>query len=139
VQGPTRPRLFAITQTWRRTANVFESFFHAFRGFWVSLKTERNLRIHVAVALLVAAAGVILKVDTIGWTLLVLSCGVVIVAELANTALERLVDLATEGKFNRLAGEAKDISAAAVMSAAVMAAIIGALVFLPRIALLLHI
>lgn len=119
-------------KTWR-SANVLESFFHAFRGFSIAFKTERNLKIHLALAGVVIGCGVALQIESIGWAMLSLAVGIVVAAELINTALERVVDLATEGEFHRLARDAKDVAAAAVLCTAIMAAVIGLLVFVPRI------
>jgi diacylglycerol kinase len=123
--------------SWRRkaerTASLIESFFHAFRGFWIAFRAERNVRIHVLMAVVVSFAAVMLKVDAVGWALLTLAIGFVITAELLNTALERLVDLASNNEFHRIARDAKDTAAAAVLCAAVVAVGIGACVFLPRI------
>lgn len=91
------------------------------------------MRIHVVMAVAVALAAWILRVDAIGWALLTLAIGLVITAELINTALERLVDIATNNEFHRVARDAKDTAAAAVLSAAVIAAVIGAFVFVPRV------
>jgi diacylglycerol kinase len=135
-------KLIAIPGSWKRkaerTASVLESFFHAFRGFAHAFETERNLRIHVVVASCVALTAVLLRVDAAGWAILTLACGIVITAELVNTALERLVDIATNNEFHRIARDAKDTAAAAVLCSAIVAAIIGALVFVPRVMVLLH-
>jgi diacylglycerol kinase len=74
-----------------------------------------------------------LRVDPMGWALLTLAIGFVITAELLNTALERLVDLASNNEFHRIARDAKDTAAAAVLCAAIVAVSIGACVFVPRI------
>jgi diacylglycerol kinase len=132
-----QPNLISIPGSWRhkaeRTASLFESFFHAFRGFWISFKAERNLRIHTALALVVALAAVVLHVDNIGCAMLALAIGIVVTAELLNTALERLVDIATNNEFHRVARDAKDIAAAAVLCSACVATVIGALVFVPHV------
>ena len=77
--------------------------------------------------------GIGLQIEAMGWAMLSLAVGIVVAAELINTALERVVDLATEGEFHRLARDAKDVAAAAVLCTAIMAAVIGMLVFIPRI------
>lgn len=89
-------------------------------------------------AVVVAAAAVALHVDPMGWALLTLAIGIVVTAELLNTALERLVDLATNNEFHRIARDAKDIAAAAVLCSAVVAVGIGLCVFLPHLVPLLH-
>jgi diacylglycerol kinase len=134
-------KLIAIPGSWKRkaerTASLFESFYHAFRGFVIAFRTERNLRIHVTMAVVVATLAAVLRVDPSGWAMLTLAVGIVITAELVNTALERLVDIATNNEFHRVARDAKDTAAAAVLCSAIVAAIIGLLVFVPRILSLL--
>lgn len=126
-----------IPRAWQRrkwqTASVAESFYHAFRGFGIAFGSERNLRIHSVVALLVVIAAVVLRVDMLGACLLTMAVGLVIVAELVNTALERFVDVATDGAYHRLARDAKDVAAAAVMFSAGVAAVVGCMVFMPRL------
>ncbi len=102
------------------------------------MKSERNLRIHLGMAVAVAALALGLHVDAQGWALLTLAIGLVITAELINTALERLVDIATNNEFHRVARDAKDTAAGAVLSAAVVAAMIGGFVFIPRLLQLIH-
>jgi diacylglycerol kinase len=116
-----------------QTASVQESFYHAFRGLGIAFGSERNLRIHFVIACLVIIAAVVLHVDMLGACLLSIAVGFVIVAELVNTALERLVDIATEGAYHRLARDAKDVAAAAVLFSAAVAALVGCLVFIPRL------
>jgi undecaprenol kinase len=132
----------AVPDSWRRkaapAASLIESFYHAFRGFFIALKAERNLRIHLGTAVVVAVLALTLHVDAQGWALLTLAIGLVITAELINTALERLVDIATNNEFHRVARDAKDTAAGAVLSAAVVAALIGGFVFIPRLLLLIH-
>ncbi len=103
-----------------------------------AFETERNLRIHVVVAAVVAITAFLLGVDTTGWAMLTLAVGIVIFAELVNTALERLVDIASNNEFHRIARDAKDTAAAAVLCSAVVAAIIGGLVFVPRFITIFH-
>lgn len=143
TQGSASERkLIAIPGSWRRkaerTASLVESFFHAFRGFSVAFKAERNLRIHVLMAVLVAAAAAALRVDAMSCALLTLAVGIVIVSELVNTALERIVDIATNNEFHRVARDAKDTAAAAVLCAAGVATLIGLFVFVPRLLALLN-
>lgn len=127
-----------IPKAWQkkttRAANMIESFYHAFHGIWVGIKAERNVRIHFLSAILVLALGLWLKVDQVSWAALALSIGLVLTTEFLNTALEHLVDIAANGEYHQSARYAKDTAAAAVLCASCMALIVGALVFLPRLA-----
>lgn len=74
-----------------------------------------------------------LRFDSVSWALLFLAMGLVITAELLNTALERAVDMFTGGEFNNLAKDAKDVAAGAVVFASATSLLIGASIYLPRI------
>ncbi len=126
-----------IPQQWRRrstrTDSFIESLYHALAGLTMAFERERNMKIHTVSSVLVIVAAICLHVDMIGWTLLAIAIGLVVTTELINTALERLVDLASDGEISRLAREAKDTAAGAVLLSALVAVSIGAAVFGPRI------
>ncbi len=97
----------------------------ACRGIYITLKSERNFRVHTIALCLVVILGLYLNLPPIEWTLVLLSAGIVLTAELFNTALERLGDQAAGGQQNELVRNAKDISAAAVLLAALTSAGVG--------------
>lgn len=99
----------------------------------MAFERERNMKIHTVSAVLVVVAAICLHIDMIGWTLLAIAIGLVLTTELINTALERLVDLASDGEISRLAREAKDTAAGAVLLSALVAVCIGTAVFGPRV------
>src|SRR3990167_2722985 len=115
------PKHTLVPDAWRRKTgralNMIESFYHAFHGLWVGLKEERNVRIHFLATLVVAGLGIWLKVDLASWALLALAVALVLTTEFLNTALEHLVDVATNGEYHRSARYAKDTAAAAVLCA----------------------
>lgn len=82
--------------------------------------------------LMVIIAGVILRINTTEWSIVLILFGLVISLELINTAIENVVDLVTE-EYNEKAKNAKDIAAGAVLFSAIIAAIIGFIIFLPKI------
>lgn len=108
------------------------SFGHAFRGLGLLLQTQRNARIHAVASVLVVAAGAVLRISPIEWTLIVLAMLCVWATEAVNTSIEFLVDLASP-ELHPLAAKAKDLAAGAVLVAAIGAAIVGALVFVPHV------
>ncbi len=122
---------------WKRktgqAANLIESFYHAIHGLGVGLRGQRNLRIHLVAAVAVTIAGFYFRIDTTGWLALVIAMGLVISTELINTALEHLVDIATDGQYRLSARLAKDTAAASVLVASVVAMAIGAIVFGPKV------
>lgn len=135
-------RLSAIPRAWRRraerTGSLGQSFFCAVQGLRTAFESERNLKIHALSTVAVIGVGIALRIDATGWALLFLAVGIVVCTELVNTALERVVDLVVGGEFNRLARDAKDIAAGAVLLASLAAAGIGLAVFVPAILALLH-
>ena len=111
---------------------LINSFKYAIEGFISSFKTERNMKIHILAMVLVIAFGIYLKLTPIEWCIIAIAISLVIGAELFNTAIETVVDMVSPEK-NLKAKLAKDISAAAVLALAVGAAIVGGLIFIPKI------
>ncbi len=117
----------------RRRITLFESFNYALEGIVHTLRTQRNMRIHLLLAVGVLAAAVALNVDRFELIALILAIGFVLLAEMVNTAIEGAVDLATTS-FDPMAKLAKDIAAGAVLISSVVAAAVGYLVFSGKIA-----
>ena len=107
-------------------------FYFAWKGISYSFSTQPNFRIHCLIALFVINSGFYFALNTVEWLWIIAATAVVFIAELFNSALETLVNLVSP-EFNPKAGHVKDISAAAVLIAAIMALIIGVLIFLPKI------
>lgn len=82
--------------------------------------------------ILVIIAGIILKISKIEWIICIILFGIVISAEMFNTAIEQTVDIAMPEK-NEKAKIAKDVSAGAVLIVAIASAIIGLIIFIPKI------
>lgn len=108
--------------------SLWQSFEFAGRGLRHAIQTQRTMRIHVALAVVITVALVWLDLPVAEAAALVLAMGGVLAAELLNTAVEVLVDLHVGDQYHVLAGHAKDLSAAGVLVAAVGAAAVGLLV-----------
>lgn len=104
------------------------SFLFAMQGFRMALKTERNIKVMLLGLVFAVTMGIVLQIDLLSWAIILLCCGVVIAAELLNTAIETVVDLVSP-EYHPLAGRAKDISAGAVWALCVIVALVGILVF----------
>ncbi len=115
-----------------KTKKIANSFKYAFEGFFTSLKTERNMKIHILIMLIVIAMGFIFKISILEWFICIILFSIVIAGELFNTAIETVVDMITPYK-NKKAKIAKDISASAVLVLAIGSAIIGMIIFIPKI------
>ncbi len=112
--------------------NFWQSLAFALAGIRRALHNQRNLRIHVTIAAAVVIAGFALRISRTEWAAVVTLIALVIGLELLNTAVEALVDLASPVPHH-LAKVAKDTAAGAVLVAAVGSAIVGLIVFLPRL------
>lgn len=110
--------------------NRKESIIHAFAGLAAIFRTEPNTRIHLAATIATVALGAWLMLSPIEWALIAFAIGAVWIAELANTAVEIIVDMITE-EYSEEAKLAKDLGAGAVMAAAITAVVIGLLVLGP--------
>ena len=111
---------------------LIRSFRYAIRGVGMMLALQANARIHAAVTILVIGLGFLCELRSGEWCAVIAAIGLVWTAEGLNTAIEALTDLVSPGE-HPLAGRAKDIAAGAVLCAAITAAVIGLIVFLPHL------
>ena len=108
--------------------SFIRSFGYAIEGFVTAVRTERNIKVMIVIGLGAIIAGIVLKIDLLSWCLVALCIGMVLFAELINTAVEAVVDLATS-ELHPLAKRAKDIAAASVYTLSITAAVGGLIVF----------
>lgn len=108
-----------------------ESFRFALNGLLLLLKNERNSRIHILAAIIAIVMGIIMKLDHYEWSLLIIVIGAVFLTELLNSSIESLADL-IDPEWNELIIRAKDYSAAAVLISAIVAIVVGGLIFIPK-------
>jgi diacylglycerol kinase (ATP) len=108
------------------------SFRYAFNGIQYVIRSQHNFGIDLIAAVIAVGMGLLFRLNETEWGLMILACGFVLFAEVANTAIESLVDMVSP-QFNEQAGRIKDIAAGAVLIAAITAAIIGIVIFLPKI------
>lgn len=107
------------------------SFRHAFAGWWYVLRTQRNAWIHAVIAVAVVLLSFWLGLSASDWAMIIIAIALVWTAEFINTALEAVVDLASQHEYHPLARVGKDVGAAAVLIAACSAALIGLLILGP--------
>lgn len=115
-----------------KNKNLLTSFKHAVDGIFSAILKERNMKIHFLMMALVIAFGLLFSLSIAEWITCILLFAFVIGAEMFNTAIEIAVDLAMP-KIDEKAKLAKDISAGAVLIMAISAAIIGLIIFVPKI------
>ena len=108
------------------------SFGYAGNGLRLLVSGQHNAWIHATLTVLTIGLGLALRISGLEWCAIVIAMGVVWVAEGFNTALELLSDAAVPDRNEKI-GQAKDVAAGAVLVAAIAAALVGAIVFLPRL------
>lgn len=106
------------------------SFGHAGRGILHVLRTEQNVQIHLLAAAVVIVLSFYLKIGSLEFAIVLLAVGLVVTAEVINTVIEDLLDL-IHPERHPVVGRIKDALAGAVLVAAIIATLVGALVFLP--------
>lgn len=111
---------------------LYKSFGYAFQGIFNTIRTERNIKIHCTAAILVTIFGIWLQISKTEWMICFILFGLILALELVNTAVEATVDLFTEER-KPLAKKAKDAAAGAVLIVAIFAAVIGILIFIPKL------
>ncbi|MCB0804830.1 MAG: diacylglycerol kinase family protein [Bacteroidales bacterium] len=114
------------------TVGFLKSFGYAFSGIFYMLRTQRSARVHLFLTFVALILGGILHISSGEWTVIILAIGLVFSMELVNTSVEYLTDLLSPD-IHPKAGLAKDIAAGAVLFSAMAAAIIGLIVFLPKL------
>jgi diacylglycerol kinase len=108
-----------------------KAFGYAFSGWWYVIRTQRNAWIHMVVSIAVILISFLLHIPASSWALILLAIAMVWIAEFLNTALEAVVDLASNHQQHELARLGKDVGAAAVLIAAFSSVIIGLLILGP--------
>ncbi|MCM3237040.1 diacylglycerol kinase family protein [Heyndrickxia oleronia] len=117
----------------RDKGRFWKAFKFAFQGIMHACKTERNVQFHFAASVIVILFSIYLNISLFEWLFICLCIFGVITLELINSAIERIVDLASPS-YHPLAKQAKDIAAGAVLVYSIMTVIIGSIIFLPKLA-----
>lgn len=113
-----------------KRVTLWKSFYFALSGIKTALWTERNMRIHLLVSIVVIGCSMFFSINKLEWLFVIVAIGGIFSLELMNTAIERVVDLITE-EYHPLAKQAKDLAAGAVFIYAIIAVVIGIMVFIP--------
>lgn len=111
---------------------LINSFKYAFSGIVQAYRGEQNLKIHTLIAVVVIIGGFVFRINYVEWLICLILIGLVLMAEFFNTALEYVVDLASPD-IHPLAKAAKDTASAGVLVFAIISALIGIIIFLPKI------
>lgn len=109
---------------------------YAWQGIKYCLLKEKNFQIQLAIALIICLGGVLLKLKSSEWLMILFCSALVLSLELVNTAIERLSDIVC-GSIHPVIKQVKDIAAGAVLLASIMSFVMGCIIFLPKIELLI--
>lgn len=111
--------------------NRIKAFKYAFKGFWILITTENSIIAQVIIAIIMTLVGFIFKLSAIEWMFQTFAIGLILVAESLNTGIEKLADF-IHPEYHKKIGRIKDISAGASFFAAIIAVIIGLIIYLPK-------
>jgi diacylglycerol kinase len=114
-----------------------KSFKYAFNGLRILFREESNAWIHLCIAFCVLIAGFVLQISKGEWIVIIFCIGFVFALELVNTAIENIADFVSKD-YHVLIKKAKDLSAGAVLIGAIVSAVVGFIIFVPRIIGLLY-
>jgi len=124
--------------SWRVASNLLLSFKYAWSGLAYGFRTQRNLRIHVAIGAVALGLSLLLQLSLIEIAVITLTIGLVLVMELINTALESAIDLTVKQTYHELAKIAKDCAAAAVLVSSIVSLVVAAVLLLPPLLQSVH-
>ena len=112
--------------------NRIHSFKAAFNGISIAFKSEWNFKFHFLAAIAAITLAFYIDLNSVEFSIILISIGLVISMELINTSIEYLCDFIHPEKHDAIK-KIKDISAAAVLISSIISLVIGILVFLPKI------
>ena len=104
---------------------------YAAKGFWILITSEHSIIAQVSIAIIMAVIGFLMQISATEWLFQIMAFGFILVAESLNTAIEKMADF-IHPEYHKQIGRIKDISAGAVFFAAIIAVIIGLIIYVPK-------
>ena len=120
-------------ESYKTSSNLLISFKYAFSGISYVLKTSRNFKIQLILAVTSLMIGFLLQISQSNYVILIATIMSVLILEILNTSIESIVDLLVKKEFSSLAKISKDTSAGAVLLASINSVIIAVYIFVPKI------
>ncbi|MHB1148488.1 MAG: diacylglycerol kinase [Lutibacter sp.] len=111
--------------------NRIKSIKYAAKGFWILITSEHSIIAQVLIAGIMTVIGFLMQISATEWLFQIMALGLILVAESLNTAIEKMVDF-NHPEYHKQIGHIKDISAGAVFFAAIIAVIIGLIIYVPK-------
>ncbi|MFI8379980.1 diacylglycerol kinase family protein [Leeuwenhoekiella sp. NPDC079379] len=112
--------------------NRLKAFKYAFKGAWLLIRKEPSIKVQFTCAVIVTILGFILDISATEWIVQLLAIGLVLAVEGLNTAVEKIADF-IHPEYHEKIGDIKDVAAGAVTFAAIIAAIIGLIIYIPKL------
>lgn len=112
--------------------NRIKSIKYAVKGAYLLVRNEKSIQIQFAIAIIITMAGFYFEISSTEWILQLFAIGLVMSVEGINTALETLLDF-VHPEYHKKIGDIKDVSAGAVFIAAIIAVIIGLIIYIPKL------
>lgn len=111
--------------------NRIKAIKYAAKGFWILITSEHSIIAQVIIAIIMTGIGFLMQISAAEWLFQVMAIGLILVAESLNTAIEKLADF-VHPEYHKQIGHIKDISAGAAFFAALIAIIIGLIIYVPK-------
>ena len=111
--------------------NRIKAIKYAAKGFWILITSEHSIIAQVSIAIIMAVIGFLIQISATEWLFQIMAFGFILVAESLNTAIEKMADF-IHPEYHKQIGRIKDISAGAVFFAAIIAVIIGLIIYVPK-------
>lgn len=115
----------------RFVLNRIKAIKYAFNGFRILITSEKSIIAQVIIAFIMTIIGFLMKISATEWLFQIFAIGLILVAESLNTAIEKMADF-IHPKYHQQIGRIKDISAGAAFFAAIIAVIIGLIIYVPK-------
>lgn len=111
--------------------NRIKSIKYAANGFWILITSELSIITQVGIGIIMTIVGFLMHLSATEWLFQIMAIGLILVAESLNTAIEKLADF-IHPEYHKQIGRIKDISAGAAFFAAIIAIIIGLIIYVPK-------
>lgn len=111
--------------------NRIKAIKYAAKGFWILITSEHSIIAQVSIAIIMIVIGFLMEISATDWLFQIMAFGLILVAESLNTAIEKMADF-IHPEYHKQIGHIKDISAGAVFFAAIIAVIIGLIIYVPK-------
>jgi len=111
--------------------NRIKAIKYAAKGFWILMTSEHSIIAQVIIAIIMTIVGFLMEISATEWLFQIMAIGLILVAESLNTAIEKMADF-IHPEYHKQIGRIKDISAGAAFFAAIIAIIIGLIIYVPK-------